>query len=154
MWRILKSYCTLVACRTLHWSLRWLTEHSKVYFFMLNSAPKGPQATQPEISQNVADMLRLHEDILLEIKALVPDSHMRSAAAAQQQSKHPRRCSIESAEPPPVEAIVRKARPTNDFSWFGTHKNQTLVTTPGEAADIAKIFERMVRKSYHPKIKK
>lgn len=121
---------------------------------MLNSAPKGPQATQPEISQNVADMLRLHEDILLEIKALVPDSHIRSAAAAQQQSKHPRRCSVESAESPSVESIVRKVRPTNDFSWFGTHKNQTLVTTPGEAADIAKIFERMVRNSYHPKIKK
>ena len=114
---------------------------------MLSSAPKGPQATQPEISQNVADILRLHEDILLEMKALVPGSHMQSVAAAQQQSKHPRWYSIESAEAPSFEAPVRKARPMNDFSWFGTHKTQNLVTTPREAANIAKIFERMVRSS-------
>ena len=111
---------------------------------MLSSAPKGPQATQPEISQNVANMLRLHEKILLEMKALVPDSHLRSAAATQQQSKHPRWYSIESAETPSIEIPVRKARPTNDSSWFGTHRNQILVTTPREAAGVARVFERMV----------
>ena len=112
---------------------------------MLSSAPKGPQATQPEISQNVANMLRLHENILLEMKALVSDSHLRSAATAQQQSKHPRWYSIESAEAPSIEAPARKARPPNDLSWFGTHRrNQTLVTTPREAAGVARVFERMV----------
>ena len=134
----------LVAPTTPNWGLVSLTQHYKVYFFMLSSAPKGPQATQPEISQNVANMLRLHENILLEMKALVPDSHLRFAAAAQQQSKHPRWYSIESAEAPSIEVPVRKARPTNDLSWFGTHRKQTLVTTPREAAGIARVFERMV----------
>ena len=111
---------------------------------MLNSAPKGPQATQPEISQNVADMLRLHEDILLEMKTLTPDSHMQSNAAAQQRSKHPRWYSVESAEAPSGENAVWKARPTNDLFRFGSQRDRTLVTTPGEAADVARIFERMV----------
>lgn len=119
---------------------------------MLNSAPKGPQATQPEISQNVADMLRLHEDILLEIKTLMPDSHMQSEVAAQQRSNHPHRHSVESAEAPLGEGAMEKARPANEFPWFGSHRGRALVTTAGEAADIARVFERMVRDSHHPKI--
>ena len=130
---------------TLHWDLGRLTEYFKVYFFMLDSAPKGPQATQPEISQNVADMLRLHEDILLEMKTLMPDSHMQSDAAAQQRSKHPRWYSVESVEASSGESAIRKARLVNEFSWFGSHRDRTLVTTPGEAAEIARVFERMVR---------
>ena len=118
---------------------------------MLSSAPKGSQATQPEISQNVANILRLHEDILLEMKAIVPDFHLRSAAAAQQHLKHPRWYSIESAEAPSIEVPVRKPWPTNNLPWFGTHRNQSLVTAPREAADVARVFERMVRYSYHPK---
>ena len=138
----------LVARLTIHWHLEWLTEHSKVYFFMLNSAPKDPQVTQPEISQNVAEMLRLHEDILLEMKALVPDSHMQSTTAAQQQVKYPRWYSIESVEARSLEAPVTNARPGTDFSWFGTHRDQPLVMTAEDAAAIARVFERMVRKSY------
>ena len=134
----------LVARIILDWVSRSLTQHSKVYFFMLNSAPKGPQATAPEISQNVADILRLHEGILLEMKGLVPDSHLRSAAAAQQQSKHPCFYSNESAETLSVEPSLRKARFRGDFPWVGTHRNQNLVTMPREAADIAKVFDRMV----------
>lgn len=119
-----------------------------VYFFMLNSAPKGPQATQPEISQNVADMLRLHEDILLEMKTLMPNSHMQSDAAAQQRSKHPRWYSVESAEEPSGESPVIKARTANHSSQFGSHRDRTLVTMPGEAADVARVFERMLRRFF------
>lgn len=132
---------------SLDWDLRLLIEYAKVYFFMLNSAPRGPQATQPEISQNVADMLHLHEDILLEMKTLMPNSHMPSHAAAQQRSKHPRWYSVESAEVPLGENSFRKARP-----WCGSQRDRTLVTMPGEAADIARIFERMVRDSHYPNI--
>ena len=135
----------LVARTTIHWDSEWLTEHIKVYFFMLSSAPKGPQVTQPEISQNVADMLRLHEDILLGVKALVPDSHLHSATAPRQQSKHPRWYSIESVEARSLEASVTNARSATDFSWFGTHRDRTLVMTAEEAAAIARVFERMVR---------
>lgn len=137
---------------TLHWDPRLLTDDVKVYFFMLSSAPKGPQATQPDISQNVADILRLHEDILLQIKTLMPDAHMQSDAAAHQRSNHPRWYSVESAEVPSGESPVRKARPSIDFPWFGSHKDRTLVTMPGEAAEIARVFERMVREAHHPKI--
>ena len=122
----------------------WLTEHPKVYLFMLSSAPKGPQATQPEISQNVADILRLHEDILREIKALMQKSQMQLDATIQWQSKHRRWYSVESTEAPSVETPVKKAWPTNDFPGFGIHKDRTLVTTPREAAEMARMFERMV----------
>ena len=117
---------------------------------MLNSAPKGPQATQPEISQNVAEILRLHEDILLEIKPLVPDCQMKFNAAAHQRSNHPRWYSVESTEAGSGASPVRKARPVNDFSWFGSYRDRSLMTTPAEAADLARVFERMVRDSYHP----
>ena len=119
---------------------------------MLNSAPRGPQATQPEISQNVADILRLHEDILLEMKTLMPVFHLQSDASAQQRAKHRRWYSVESAEAPSCERLVRKARPANDFFWFGSHRNRTMVTMPEEAAEIARIFERVVRNSHHPMI--
>ena len=124
----------------------------KVYLFMLNSAPKGPQATQPEITQNVADMLRLHEDILLEMKALMQGSHLQPDASPQQQSKHRRWYSVESTEAPLVEPPLTRARPVNDFYWFGLHRSRNLVTTPREAADIARIFERMVWKLHHTKL--
>lgn len=119
---------------------------------MLNSAPKGPQATQPDISQNVADILRLHEDILLEMKTLMPDTHIQSDATAHQRSKHPRWYSVESAEASSGQSPHRKARPSNDFPRFGSHRDRALVTMPGEAADIARVFERMVRESHHLKI--
>ena len=144
MWRTSRSFYTLVYSKTHMSDVDWLTDHSKVYFFMLNSAPKGPQAAQPEISQNVADMLRLHEDILLEMRAVIPDSHMQPGAAAQQQSKHRRWYSVESAEAPSVETSARKARFANDFSWFRTHRDRIPVTTPEEAAEVARIFDRMV----------
>lgn len=97
-------------------------------------------------------MLRLHEDILLEMKTLMPNSHMQSDAAAQQRSKHPRWYSVESAEEPSGESPVIKARTANHSSQFGSHRDRTLVTMPGEAADVARVFERMVRDSHHPKI--
>lgn len=123
---------------TLHCDLQSLTGYVKVYFFMLNSTPKGPQATQPEISQNVADMLRLHEDILLEIKTVMPDSHMQSDATARQRSKHPRWYSVESAE------ALSSENPLSN-------RDGNLTTTPEEAADVARIFERMVRDFHHSK---
>ena len=132
--------------------LVWLTEYCKVYFFMLNSAPKGPQATQPEISQNVADMLRLHEDILLEIKSLMPGFNMQSDVAAQQQSNHRRGYSVESVEAVLGENAVKKTRPANEIAWFGNHRGRTLLVTAGEAAEVAKVFERMVRGSHHPSL--
>ena len=131
-----------------------LTEDCKVYFFMLNSAPKGPQATQPEISQNVADMLRLHEDILLEIKTLIPGFNVQSDVANQQQSNHRRGYSVESVEAMLGENAVKKARSAHANSWFGNHKGRTLLATAGEAAEVAKVFERMVCGSHHPKLQR
>ena len=119
---------------------------------MLNSAPKGPQATQPEISQNVADMLRLHEDILHEIKTLMPGLNMQSNVANQQQSNHLRGYSVESVEAMLGENIVKKTRPANENSWFGHHRGRTLHATAGEAAEVAKVFERMVRGFHHPNL--
>ena len=125
-----------------------LKDDSQVYMFMLDSAPKGPQATQPEISQNVADLLRLHEDILLQIKAVMPNTNMKSDALTGQQPRHRRWYSVESMEVASLGYFVKKARLANDFSWFGSHrgshKDRTLITTPGEAADIARVFERTV----------
>ena len=95
-------------------------------------------------------MLRLHEDILLEIKTLVPDSHMHFDAAAHQRSNHPRWYSVESTEAASGASLVRKARPANDSSWFGSYRDRSLVTTPAEAADIARVFECMVCDSCHP----
>lgn len=111
---------------------------------MLNSAPKGPQATQPEISQNVADILRLHEDILVEIKPLVPDGHTEFNDGAHHRPKHARWYSVESTEAE-SGASVSKAWAANDFSWFGSYRDRSLMTTPAQAADVARVFERMVR---------
>ena len=121
---------------------------------MLNSAPKGPQATQPEISQNVADMLRLHEDILLEIKTLMPGFNMQSDVLNRHHSHHLRGYSVESVEAMLGENAAKKTRPANTHSWFGDHRVRTLHATAGEAAEVAKVFERMVRGSHHPDLQR
>ena len=82
---------------------------------------------------------------MLEIKPLVPDGHMEFNAAAHQRSKHPRGYSVESTEAESGASAVRKARAGNDFSWFGSYRDRSLMTTPAQAADIARVFERMVR---------
>lgn len=124
--------------------VRATDEGSKVYLNLLESTPK---MTQPELSQNVADMLRLHEEILAQIKRCLPDADLQSdiSVEAQEKSKIGRWGNVDNAEAPMGRKVVRMAWRSHDLFWFGHHKNRTLVTAPGEAADVARIFERMVR---------
>lgn len=92
-------------------------------------------------------MLRLHEEILLEIKPLIWGSADRSAngSGTHRRFKHSRWHSIETLEGVMGDKATSAIRRSLDMPWFGRFKNQSLVTVPREAADIAKIFERLVR---------
>ena len=96
------------------------------------------QATQPCLTQNVREMLRLHEGILLEIKGLI------TGLDVQKQPKHGRWQSIETLEGVIVEKATNAVRRSLDIPWFGRFKQHTKSTAPREAADVAKVFERTV----------
>ena len=116
----------------------WLINVRQVYAFILDSAPKIAQATQPGISQNIREMLCLHEGILLEITALITSSE------AQKRSKHVRWQSVETIEGVIVEKAFHAVRRSLDIPWFGRSKQHLKTIAPREAANVAKVFERMV----------
>ncbi len=91
-------------------------------------------------------MLRLHEEILLEIKPLILGSADRPAngSGTHRLFEHGRWHSIESVEGMMGEKATSAIRRSLDVPWFGRFRNQTLVTSPREAADIVKVFERLV----------
>ena len=79
---------------------------------------------------------------------------MQSNVVHQQHSNHLRGYSVESVEAMLGENAVKKTRPANEHSWFGNHRGRTLHATAGEAAEVAKVFERMVRGSQHPNLQR
>ena len=83
-------------------------------------------------------MLRLHEEILLEIKALIVGNDLPKG------KKHARWRSIETLENIIGEKATQVVRRSLDAPWLGRSNDYTLVTAPKEAANVAKVFERMV----------
>ena len=91
-------------------------------------------------------MLDLHEEILLQIKKTISSSKTQSdnGVVTQKRFIHSRFNSAVSTKGMVTKNSNHANRPSKDFSWFGRPKKIILMTTPGEAADIARMFERMV----------
>ena len=91
-------------------------------------------------------MLDLHKEILLQIKKATSSSETQSdsGVVTQKRFRHGRINSAVSTEGVVTKNSNHANRPSKDFSWFGRPKKIILMTTPGEAADIARMFEGMV----------
>ena len=126
--------------------IKVLTQRCQVYLTIMISGSKAAQAAQPEISRNVEEMLRLHEDILLQTKVFLAASESKpgSSTAAQERSKHTRWLSYESLEGIVPGRTRSSTRHSLDLPWFRRPKSSTGVSSPAEVADVAKVFERKV----------
>ena len=108
------------------------------------------QAARSEFSRNVGDMLRLHEDLLLQIKKRLqnPMAHSESRFIRSKTFKHSRRHTSDSHDDlcssTPGEKVIATARPFKDVSLFLRFNKHRTGTTPDEAADVARLFEHMV----------
>lgn len=90
--------------------------------------------------------MSLHEELLLELRMFISTAADRpvDSAGHQKRSKHGRWTSLETLEGVVGEKATKAIRRSLDVPWFGRFKHHTSVTIPKEAADIARIFERMV----------
>ncbi len=104
--------------------------------------------TSDQIFRNVEDILSLHEELLLHIRFVMPDSELRSGptiVSSKRQSKHALFLSLEDPQATSSRKSVDLVRRSAELSWFGRPKRGILISEPREVAAVAKVFERFVR---------
>ena len=91
-------------------------------------------------------MLRLHEEILLQVKISVTPFEGKPDASteAQKRSKHIRWLSYENFEGLVPGRARSSARRSLEVPWFRRSKSYPGTTSPGEVADVARVFEHKV----------
>ena len=120
---------------------------------ILDSGPKTIQAARPEFSRNVGDMLRLHEELLRQIQTKLQSSMVYRGARAMclKMLKSGSWHTSDSLGEVDLNTVAEKTPGTGlqskEFFGFGRLKKHRLVTTAGEAADVANLFEHMVCRS-------
>ena len=138
------------------WKMKQLKKAFKVYLTILNSGPRAIQAARPEFSRNVGDMLRLHEELLLQIETKLQNSmaHPGAGAICLNMLKRGTLQASDSLGDIELDTVAEKATGTSrlskEFFGFGRSKKHRLTTTAGEAADVANLFEHMVRLPSNP----
>ena len=106
--------------------------------------------TSDQIFRNVEDILSLHEELLLHIRFVMPDSELRSDTMrlpSARQSKHPRFPSADHPKIPPSGEPVDVVRRSIELLWYGRPKRGMLVSEPREVGEVAKVFGRFVWES-------
>ena len=101
-------------------------------------------------------MLRLHEELLLKIETKLQNSmvHPDARAMCLNMLKSGILQTSDSLGDIELNTVAEKATSTSrlskEFFGFGRSKKHRLTTTAGEAADVANLFEHMVRGSSYP----
>lgn len=126
------------------WSL--LTTNVQVYFTLIASSSNDFQRKSPQIHYNISEILKLHEELLLQVRRVIPDSELRSdhEGAGLPRSKHARWHSLESASGAAGAGPMQVARRSIEATWYGRPKRGVLISEPREVAEIAKVFGRLV----------
>ena len=87
----------------------------------------------------------LHEEILVHMKLFHRDAPSKPYDSS---TKHLRFNSVDSADAKRGKKGRRVARRSLESVWFRQSKHQNLTSEPQEAADIARVFGRMVGRKY------
>lgn len=106
--------------------------------------------TSDQIFRNVEDILSLHEELLLHIRFVMPDSELRSDTTrllSKRHTKHPLFLSMEDPQATSGRESVDMVRRSVELSWFGRPKKCILISEPREVSEVAKVFGRFVRES-------
>ena len=96
---------------------------------------------QFEVERNLNEMLMLHEEILIHMKLFHRDAPSRPYDFS---TKHLRLNSVDSVDAKGGKKDRRVARRSMEPVWFRQSTHRMLTSEPQEAADIARVFGRMV----------
>ena len=124
----------------------------EVYFTLLESASNVSEENWARVHCNIKEILSLHEELLLHVRRVMREPDVRSDKTDPKQrmrSKHTRWRSQDGSQATTAETAVPVARRSTEISWLGWTKRPTLVSGPHEAAEIAQVFDRMVRPASH-----
>ncbi|KAL1611975.1 hypothetical protein SLS60_000198 [Paraconiothyrium brasiliense] len=123
------------------------------YFMILSGVPALPAQTRASIQQNISQILQLHEDLLAELHQAVPQADYTQSAHQEvypvTRAKHIRFHSADLMPGRFVEhKITRKLRHSLDIGRSPDHRPQGLVTDTKTVGDIAKIFNKHMKRFF------
>ncbi|KAI9870394.1 MAG: hypothetical protein M1830_004299 [Pleopsidium flavum] len=125
---------------------------TNVYFTLLASVPSLSQHTQSSIQRNIAEILRLHEDLLRQLHLVLLDSdvnqiHLRQEPSAKS-GAHVRWHSLDISGKRTDSNDVGGRRKSFDISETRNNKRTALVAEPKQVADIARVFQNMMNRFF------
>ncbi len=97
--------------------------------------------------QNITEILTLHDELLTGLRQVMRDSEGCFDKIDSKQGlrfKHTRWRSQDGSQATTAETAIPVARRSAEVSWFGRKKKSALVAESHEAAEIARVFDRMV----------
>lgn len=111
--------------------------------------PSLSQHTQSSIQRNIAEILRLHEDLLRQLHHVLRDSevnqiHLRQGPSAKSGGRV-RWHSLDISGKMMDSNDASGRRKSFDISETWNNKKTALVAEPKQAADIARVFQNVVR---------
>ena len=104
--------------------------------------------TTSQVHRNVTEILNLHEEILSQIRSVMSDSDISSGQAADRASQRARYASchyVPKGKASFGAGLAHVARRSLEETLFGRSKGAPLVSEPREVADVAKVFDNLVR---------
>ena len=104
--------------------------------------PDFPRSMQFEVERNLNEMLLLHEEILIHMKLFQRDASSKSYSLS---TKHLRLNSVDSVDTKGIKKSHWGGRRSMESTFFRHFKTRCLTSEPQEAADVARVFGRMVR---------
>ncbi|MCJ1426910.1 hypothetical protein MMC29_004813 [Sticta canariensis] len=116
-----------------------------VYFTLIASASNEFLRKSPQIRSNITEILTLHEELLIQIRRVMPDSELKSDHdGSSLLMKHTRWRSIDSPLAVTGAGTMQVARRSIEAAWFGRPKRDVLISEPCEVAEVAKVFGRLM----------
>ena len=89
-------------------------------------------------------MLSLHEEILAQIKEVIPHSETKSTGPARKHYKHSRWHSFDAPRRSYGMEALQVARRSLEVTGFRQGQRDSLISEPWEVAEVSRIFDHMV----------
>lgn len=127
-----------------------LTSWHQDYFMILTSIPAISSQTRVSIQQNIFQILQLHEDLLAELHLAVPQAEFTHSAQQEiypvTRAKHIRFHSADIGRFT-EHKVTRRLRHSLEIGRSPDRRPRGLITDTKTVGDIARIFNKHVRRS-------
>lgn len=92
-------------------------------------------------------MLSLHEELLGQLKEVIPHSEMKSVEPSRKHYKHARWHSFDAPQRSYRLEALQVARRSLEVTGFRQAQRDSLVSEPWEVAEVSRIFDHLVTTS-------